>query len=61
MFGYADFFVPGCLPLARISDECVMDLPPDFNLLRRIAPRGREVSSSTGCVLSISRNSNHTG
>ncbi len=51
MFGYADFFVPGCLPLARISDECVMDLPRDFNLLRRIAPRGREVSSSTGFSL----------
>ncbi len=51
MIGYADFFVPGCLPLARISDECVMDLPRDFNLLRRIAPRGREVSSSTGFSL----------
>ena len=51
MFGYADFFVPGCLSLARISSECVMDLPRDFNLLRRIAPRGREVSSSTGFSL----------
>jgi len=51
VFGYADFFVPGCLPLARISSECVMDLPRDFNLLRRIAPRGREVSSSTSFSL----------
>ena len=28
-----------------------MDLPRDFNLLRRIAPRGREVSSRTGFSL----------